>query len=268
MGATLASYYGVLIQRGFKASILGRSKCDHCGRKLGIIELIPLFSSLFWAINPRGSRCCHKKIPLTYFWTEAYGAIFSAVAAIALYRLLPSVLPETTAVVFVLAVMTLLLVILLFSAVEDIWLLSIDIRVPIVAIVITSLLTFVLSGRIAGGSVTSNLDQTLLLSQLASGWIGAITVSVLIIFSRGKGLGSGDIYWFFFVGSSLGLVGLATTALLTIFSAAGVGIVFAIYKRRMRGEIIPLVPFIILSWLIAFTFQTELLATWQKLLYV
>jgi prepilin signal peptidase PulO-like enzyme (type II secretory pathway) len=164
--------------------------------------------------------------------------------------------------------MTLLLLILLFSAVEDIWLLSIDIRVPIAAIAITILLTFVLSHQLTGGSVASNLDQTMLLSQLASGWIGAMAVAVLIVFSRGKGLGSGDIYWFFFVGSSLGLVGLATTALLTIFTAASVGIAFAIYKRRLKGEIIPLVPFIIVSWLIAFTFQAELLATWQNLLYV
>ncbi len=258
----------MLIERGFKASILGRSKCDHCGRKLGIWELVPVFSSLYWAINPSGSRCCHKKIPLTYFWTEIYGAIFGGVAAIALFRLLSALQMEPAVVIFVLVVMTLLLLILLFSAVEDIWLLSIDIRVPIAAIAITILLTFVLSHQLTGGSVASNLDQTMLLSQLASGWIGAMAVAVLIVFSRGKGLGSGDIYWFFFVGSSLGLVGLATTALLTIFTAASVGIAFAIYKRRLKGEIIPLVPFIIVSWLIAFTFQAELLATWQNLLYV
>jgi len=223
---------------------------------------------LYWAVNPSGSRCCHKKIPLTYFWTEFYGAIFGGVAAIALVRLLSALQIAPTAVILVLVAMIILLLILLFSAVEDIWLLSIDIRVPIAAIAITSLLTFVLSRQLAGGNAFGNLDETMLLSQLASGWIGAIAVAALIVFSRGKGLGSGDIYWFFFVGSSLGLIGLATTALLTIFTAAGVGIVFAIYKRRMKGEIIPLVPFIILSWLIAFTFQAELLATWQNLLYV
>ncbi len=264
MGATTTSYYGVLIQRGFRDSILGRSKCDHCGRKLGVLELIPIASSLFWALKPGGSRCCQQRIPLTYFWTEAYGAIFGGIAALALVRVISTLQLEAVGVIFMVLTMSALLLILLFSAVEDIWLLSIDIRLPLAAIAIFAVLIFVLGAKLSGGQQLA----IELFEPLLSAWVGAIAVVSLIIFSRGKGLGGGDIYWFFFVGLSLGLTGLAITALLNIFSAAAVGIVFSIYKKRMRGEIIPLVPFIILSWLLAFTFQAELLATWQKLLYV
>jgi leader peptidase (prepilin peptidase) / N-methyltransferase len=90
VGAMLASFGGVLIERlpiqegwidappDLKTSghILGRSRCEGCGKPLSLLALLPI---LGWVVFGGRSRCCGNRIPARYPLSEAaMGAIFAA----------------------------------------------------------------------------------------------------------------------------------------------------------------------------------------------
>ncbi|MFS1663425.1 prepilin peptidase [Streptococcus sp. zg-JUN1979] len=68
LGASLASFLGVVVDRfPEKSIVLPASHCDNCQTKLGISELIPILSQLYYA-----SRCkhCGSSIPRRYLFLE------------------------------------------------------------------------------------------------------------------------------------------------------------------------------------------------------
>src|SRR3990167_2998470 len=69
LGASIGSFLNVLIDRLPQGkSILGRSQCDFCQKKLKWFDLIPIFSFIFLT-----GRCryCHKKLSWQYPVVEA-----------------------------------------------------------------------------------------------------------------------------------------------------------------------------------------------------
>lgn len=64
--ACTASYIGVVSDRGWRGSMVGRSVCV-CGRQLRWAENIPVVSYL--CLFGR-SKCCNSRIPRRYFITE------------------------------------------------------------------------------------------------------------------------------------------------------------------------------------------------------
>lgn len=72
-GALIGSFLNVLCDRLPKgASLLGRSKCDGCGRKLGYLELVPILS---YIIIGGKSTCCKKKLSNRYSVVESITAL-------------------------------------------------------------------------------------------------------------------------------------------------------------------------------------------------
>jgi len=70
LGSIFGSFISVLNHRtehNLKGIFAGRSMCPHCKHKLGLLDLIPIFSFLFL----RGKcRYCKKKISKQYFYLE------------------------------------------------------------------------------------------------------------------------------------------------------------------------------------------------------
>jgi leader peptidase (prepilin peptidase)/N-methyltransferase len=80
-GASWASFFGVVFERGRRnESIGGRSKCA-CGRPLKWYENIPVFG---WLRVMGKTKCCGTKIPVWYFITEVIGGILMALVIILL----------------------------------------------------------------------------------------------------------------------------------------------------------------------------------------
>lgn len=77
LGGMTASYLGVVAERGFKASIGGRSYCS-CGKQIPAWWNIPVVS---WLALRGRAQCCHCKLPARYFVTEAVMALVCGVAA-------------------------------------------------------------------------------------------------------------------------------------------------------------------------------------------
>ncbi len=71
LGASIASFLAVVADRGFHASIAGRSRCDSCGRSLRWFETLPFIS--FLALRGR-CRSCGVGFGWTPLLWEAAGA--------------------------------------------------------------------------------------------------------------------------------------------------------------------------------------------------
>lgn len=67
---------------------------------------------------------------------------------------------------------------------------------------------------------------------------------LLVLLTKEKALGSGDIFLFSIMGISLGFSNLLFGFLLAIYSAVFYGIFLAIKKKKFHGLEVPLVPFI------------------------
>ena len=87
VGGVVASYLGVVIERGWMASTEGRSRCDGCGRTLRWFELVPVGSYL--ALRGR-CRTCGASLSVAHLVREVLGvglgAAVGAVIVLALAR--------------------------------------------------------------------------------------------------------------------------------------------------------------------------------------
>jgi leader peptidase (prepilin peptidase)/N-methyltransferase len=81
MGGTVASYLGVVRDRGWAASVEGRSRCDGCGRTLRWFELVPIVS--FLALRGR-CRTCGATLARVHLFREALGVALGAGAGAAI----------------------------------------------------------------------------------------------------------------------------------------------------------------------------------------
>ena len=79
-GGALGSFSGVVAERGWRASLGGRSRCTSCGRDLRWWELVPLVS--YVALRGRCVRC-GARIPIGLLCREVAGAAGGAAVAIA-----------------------------------------------------------------------------------------------------------------------------------------------------------------------------------------
>lgn len=80
LGASIASFLGVVIERVPKGeTILGTSHCA-CGRELKPYENIPVFG---WLSIRGTAKCCGSKLPVWYLFFElGLGLLFAGIFAI------------------------------------------------------------------------------------------------------------------------------------------------------------------------------------------
>ena len=89
LGASLASFSGVVVERGRKGlPPTGRSHCV-CGRQLKWSENIPVFG---WLKTLGKAKCCGSRIPAWYFWSELVtGVVFAGGTWLLLTSLFPNI---------------------------------------------------------------------------------------------------------------------------------------------------------------------------------
>jgi len=236
VGSVISSYFNVVIARGFIKSLWQSSYCDSCGNPLKSWQLIPVISSTYYLFVK--SPCCGKKTTINYLITEILGGITGLLIVL---RLETSTLSLPSIILLILAI-----TLFLYLAIEDIWKYEINITLAVSLIV-----GFFLWANILPHSIVEVFSST---PQLLAAIIYGLIVLLLIIFSKGKGLGVGDIYLVFFMGLSLGLRNALIALQISIYTSALVGIMVAIFKKKYKGLIIPLVPFLFLGWLVVISF--------------
>lgn len=77
LGGSIASFLGVVVERGKNGKPpTGRSHCI-CGRQLRWSENIPVIG---WLKSLGKAKCCGSKIPSWYFWSELVtGFVFATI---------------------------------------------------------------------------------------------------------------------------------------------------------------------------------------------
>ncbi len=234
LGLSLGSFGNVLVWRlPRNETVLGRSRCPHCQRMLGAIDLVPLLS---YAWLRGRCRTCREKIGARYPLLELGGGLLGIVA----YVLAPTFLG---AILLCSALVTLLVIAAIDGETQ---------MIPdalSIAVIVLALAFRLESGYVyVGGAV-----------------VGLFVFGGQWLISRGRWLGSGDVL--LSVGLGL-LVGGAEQMIIAVLSSYIIGALVALLglatgslKRTDRlafgpflacGALISLIvsPFI-LQWLIA-----------------
>lgn len=253
-GLILGSFLNCLIWRlKSKESILGRSYCPQCRHQLTWYENIPLFSFIFLK-----GRChyCQKKISWQYPLVELSMAfLFSLIFLFWKNNLNVLLFDDLLSLNFILHVLRdwIFVFLLVLVFVYDLrWQ-----KIPMLAI--WPGIFFI--------SLFSLLLGAPLLSLLLSVFLATSFFLIQYLATKGKGLGSGDIYLGAFLGARFVDLGDLSLA---IFSAYIVGSAVAIVlvlknKKKMKSRL-ALGPFLVIGSLISLFFASEILTWYLSLL--
>ena len=217
LGLSLGSFGNVVVLRSFHGeSLTGRSRCRSCKRTLGFFDLIPVLSYVLL-----GGRCrrCHAHIPLQYPIVEFLSGVLFGLSAM----LFPSEI--------VLAIFTaLLLYALLLSAVFDV----LHQRLPDALTISIAVLALVIS------FLEHHFISSLIGLLIAFTWFGGQW-----ILSRGRAVGTGDIWLASALGLWLGWRGTVAMLLLS-YSTGAIVVLFllAIGTLSFKRERIAFGPFL------------------------
>jgi len=212
-------------------TLLGRSRCPHCG---GTLRLLDVFPILGYVVNRGKCRHCSQKIPLSYLLVEVGAGILFATAFAFL-----GWTPE-------LGVALVMIVVLLTESLSDLRSKTVIDRVWIIGTVPVLVL------RVVQGEIGIYLLSAAILFSLLFliAWLGGMIL-------KKEALGGGDVKLFVFIGLCL----TWSEGLLALFLASLFGSVAGIVMKKKGKEQIPLVPFIFLGSLLAF-FAGEAVIDW------
>ncbi len=90
LGAVIGSFLATIVSRWPRGAsvVTGRSRCDGCGRALGVVDLVPL---LGWLVARGQCRTCGARIDPVHPSIEAGAALIGGVCALA-FSPLPALL--------------------------------------------------------------------------------------------------------------------------------------------------------------------------------
>ena len=234
LGLLVGSFLNVLILRTWRGEeIISKSSyCYHCGKKIAWLDLLPVVS--FIVLKGR-CRSCHEKISWQYPLVElTTGLLFVSLVQ----KFLVSFPPEAgqpwadTLLAFgltlsYLALFSLLLAMFVFdfkySVIPD--------RFLYPALVISSVLIFI--------------KPQALINHLVTGALAAGLFALLVLGSKGKAMGSGDIYLALIIGLLLGFPNALVAFVLAFFVGALVGLWQVIAGKKSLKTQIPFGPFLI-----------------------
>lgn len=122
-------------------------------------------------------------------------------------------------------------------------------------VVLISVLILLFTSRNSSGFNTLMLSDALTFSprvSLISGTLMTVVSALIVLGTRGKGLGTADIAFFFVMGAVNGFPGTLNALYISVFSALLYSTAIAIQKKKFQGVQIPFIPFLSLGTLIAF----------------
>lgn len=260
LGAILGSFSKAMADRSLAGkTFLGRSECEYCKKTLGVWDLIPIISY----ISLRGRcRYCHKKLNLEYLISElGLGFVIG-------FLFYTQVTP-TTDLVF----KTFFITVLFILTLTDIKDYFIPDKVVIPSIIIAAVfllgeflfkigyLYYRLSQTVIGRYLLPPhssyfYDHVLITFQPFFGaLISALIISgfftLLIIITRGKGMGGGDVKLGGFIGLGLGFPNGLLAVMLGFLIGAIAAVFLVVFKHKELKQAIPFGPFLVLGSLIA-----------------
>jgi len=244
-GLAIGSFLNCFIYREKqKKSLKGSSFCPNCKHKLSVFDLVPVFSYILL----RGRcRYCKDKISLQYPAVE----IFTALLFLAIFHLfypLSGILE-----VFIFLLVLFCFSSLMFIFVYDLKHYIIPNKIIYPAILAALIFVFLKAFFYEG------LD--LLINHLLSAVFTFSFFFLIYYFTRGRGLGFGDVRYAFFMGLFLGYPFVVVGLFFSFVIGAIIGTSLIVLKVKGRRDMIPFGPFLVLGTFIAF-FWGDIIINW------
>ena len=240
LGLSVGSFLNCIIYRlSVNEKPEGRSYCPKCKHNLSYKDLVPVFSYIFLLGK---CRYCKKKISIEYPLVELLtGALF----------LLAFILVGTSVeLIFLLAVLFFFFLIFVYDLKHYI---------------IPDFANFSLIGisflyLVFRTFMESNLD--VLLYGLLSAFGAFLFFFSIFYFTKGKGMGFGDVKYVIFMGFFLGFPNILAGLFISFVLGAIIGLVLIAAKRKKIKSQVPFGPFLIAGTLIAYFYGERIIETY------
>ncbi len=245
-GASVGSFLGVLIDRSnllltpYSLLRLGRSRCSSCRHQLSWWENIPVVSFILL----RG-RCRNCRSPIPY-WLPL---IELAGAAAGVW--LAQWASQTITVITFITIIKVIGAAAIAAAL--VWIFFSDLVkgvVPDWAVALG-----------AAGALIWQIGQISLIWPILIALAAAGFFWLLVLATRGRGMGTGDITLAFFLGLWLGWPQIAVAVWLAFLLGAAVALGLIAAKRKKIGQTVPFGPFLIAAAIISY-FYGEKVILW------
>lgn len=244
LGSAIGSFLNVVIDRLIVGqSILGRSYCDHCRKVLSPLDLVPILSFLLL-----GGRCryCRRKLSWQYPVVETLtGFLF----AVTFYL---QVVGENIGLVtlgFLLAVTCVMVV----TAVVDFKYSLIPTTFAFAASLLALFYNFFL------------LPSGVFVDHVVAAFAAALFFGSIVVLTRGRGMGSGDIVLAFLIGMVLGFSKMVLAVFVAFVSGSVIAILLLLFGWRKFKQTIPFGPFLVFGFYIALYWYKGLIAWYLSL---
>lgn len=259
-GAAIGSFVNVVVDRLYiKSFLTGRSHCASCNKRLSFFELIPILSYLFLK-----GRCknCKTKIGAKHLYVE----IVLGILAILTYKffLISYFDPTNLDYNLITGVLFSFLYTFFFILLSVIFLYDLKHKIvplPISLIILIVGIAFEVWRATNIQSFYNGSLSTLFFLDLFSGILIATPFFLINIFSKGRGVGMGDVILFLGVGYIFGFVYGVSIFLLSVWTGAIVSL-FLIYflpKKYNKKSAIPFAPFIVLAVVLVLFLRIDIL---------
>ncbi len=221
-----------------KSPFKGRSFCPNCRHILSWQDLVPVFS---WLFLKGKCRYCSKKISVQYPLVE----IITALLFFFIFRFLNFEI--SLLFIFWILISCFLIIIFVFDLKHYI----IPDRIIYLAIAITLFYQLFITYYQGFGN----------LNYFISAFIASSFFLVIVLLSRGKWMGGGDVKLAFFMGLFLGFPRITIALFSSFFIGAIIGIILILFKKKGFKSEVPFGPFLIIGTYIALFWGEEII-TW------
>ena len=255
-GAAIGSFLNVVILRfGSGKDLSGRSFCPECKHQLAILDLVPVFSYIYLQ-----GKChyCHKRISKQYPLVELSAALLFSFAFIFVGSSLlgfsnsESVFGTWLGFAYLLFFSSVLLVLSVFDFKKGI----IPDKILLPSILIATI--FLLLSSLTKANEVFEVMRLVTLDLFAAFAI-AVFFLLLILVTKGRGMGGGDFKLSIFIGLSLGWPLAFVGILLGFLTGASAAVMLILVGKKVFGQTIPFGPFLALGAYLSALWGSKLL---------
>ncbi|MDD3647997.1 MAG: prepilin peptidase [Candidatus Dojkabacteria bacterium] len=235
-----------------------RSACPKCKHELGVLDLIPLLS--FVLIRGK-CRYCGTKVSYQYPIVEFLAGMLFLISGWYVSSRMHIYSVSDLFYLFSIAILIgLMFSLFLFFALYDVKHKIIPNKVVIPVIIIA-----IISNMIVAAVMHLNLFSSVwliigefsILWNILSAILGALFIAAIIIVTKGKGMGGGDMKLVFLMGLILGWKNLIFAMYAAVILGSVGGLMWGAFAGRIKGLKIPFGLFLSLGTIIAFLFGED-----------
>lgn len=244
-GSVIGSFLNVVIDRlpEGKSIVFGHSSCDYCQKPLRWYELIPVLSFL---LQKGRCRRCDGKLSVQY---PAVELLTGLLTTIIVWRHFPTLLIDelTLSAIGMIIVQLIFVYSLIVVTIVDfkLGIIPDEIIIFLTGVFGITSITRILYSIIAVESLTAVAGNIAI--SLLSGLIAGGVFFFIVLITKGKGMGGGDVKLAWIIGLFLSGVSTLLSLYIAFVTGAVVAIILLIIGRRRFGQTIPFGPFMALG---------------------